>query len=397
MSIEKQRSRKLKGAAGFELERVPVEFQQLLDALPAAAYTCDADGLITYYNAAAAEMWGKRPGLGVPEDRYSGPVHLRVDGERIERDECWMALALKEGRSYRDKELEVERDDGTRITGLAHVTPIFGEDGHVSGALNVVVDYSDRKRAEEALKEADRRKDLFLSVLGQEMRAQLEPIRNAIQLLRDPQIGSTRERAGAMLQKQLEQMVNIIDDVMDVSMMAQHAMVLNRGSVDLATIVRNAVGESRRQVEAADQKLSVTIAPEPIQLYADATRLTQAVVELIGVAAAHTGRGGRIWVFAESEGRNAIVKVCDTGAGVPADSIGLTLVQGLIELHGGTFVTRASNNNSMGNEYIITLPLALGTERISNGNSNGHGQARILEVNSRAPGNGRRSTDSMVH
>jgi len=369
------------GAAGFDTDRVPVEFEQLLDALPAAAYTCDADGLITYYNEAAAEMWGRKPDLRRAEDRYSGPVQLRVGGAVIGRDECWMALALKEGRTFRSKELEVERADGTRITGLAHVTPIYDEGGKVRGALNVVVDYSDRKRAEQALQEADRRKDLFLSVLGQEMRSQLEPIRSALQLLRDPQVGSTRERAGAMLQKQLEQMVRIVDDVMDVSRIAQNSMALHRSSVELGTVVRNAVGETRKQVEAADHKLSLTIAPDPIQLYADSTRLQQAIVELICVAAKHTGRGGRIWINVESEGKSATVRICDTGSGIPADSIGLTLVEGLIRLHEGTFVTRAASTG-MGNEYLITLPLALGTERVSHpGGSDAH--ARILEVNRR--------------
>lgn len=379
MNTVQQRSR----AAGFEADRVPVEFEQLLDALPAAAYTCDADGLITYYNQAAAEMWGRKPSLRDPADRYCGPVYLRVEGALIGRDECWMAQALREGRTIRGKELEVERPDGSRIIGLAHVTPIFDERGRVSGALNVVVDYSERKRAQEALEEADRRKDLFLSVLGREMRSQLEPIRNALQLLRDPQVGSTRERAGAMLQKQLEEMVSIVDDVMDVSRIAQNAMPLNRGPVELGTVVRNAVGETRRRVEASDHKLSVTIAPDPIQLYADATRLQQAVVELICVAAKHTGRGGRIWINVEAEGRNAIVRVCDTGSGVPADSIGLTLVEGLVRLHGGTFVTRASSTG-MGNEYLVTLPLALGTERSTT--PGGDGGARIVEVNRRTGG-----------
>jgi PAS domain S-box-containing protein len=139
------------GAAG----RDGSEFRQLLEALPAGAYICDADGLITYFNQHAVALWGRTPSLNDPTDRYCGSFKLFAkDGSPVAHDECWMALALRERKEYNGQEIIVERPDGARATTLAHANPFIDGEGNLLGAVNVLVDISARKKAEEALREA---------------------------------------------------------------------------------------------------------------------------------------------------------------------------------------------------------------------------------------------------
>ncbi len=127
------------------------EFRHLLAKLPAAAYTCDAGGLITFFNERAADLWGREPKLNDPVDRFCGSFRLfAADGSTIAHDQCWMALALRNGRSYTDEEIVIERPDGGRRTVLAYANPLFNERCELTGAVNVLIDITDRRRAELA-------------------------------------------------------------------------------------------------------------------------------------------------------------------------------------------------------------------------------------------------------
>src|SRR5258706_4024121 len=131
---------------------------RILDSLPAAAYTCDADGLITYFNERALEVWGRSPKLNHRDDRFCGSFRLfDVDGKLIPHDQCGMAVAMKEKREINGIEVVIERADGSRRNVLAHISPMWGADGQLAGAVNVVVDITDRKRTEKALKESEER------------------------------------------------------------------------------------------------------------------------------------------------------------------------------------------------------------------------------------------------
>jgi PAS domain S-box-containing protein len=126
----------------------PQGFHQLLDALPAAIYTADADGRITYYNDAAADLWGHRPVLGSAE--WYGPLKLyRPDGTPMAHGECPLAIALKERRPVHGLEAIAERPDGTRVPFIAYPTPLYDDDGRLTGAVNMLVDLTERKRGEE--------------------------------------------------------------------------------------------------------------------------------------------------------------------------------------------------------------------------------------------------------
>ncbi len=142
--------------------------RNLLDALPVAAYTCDNEGLITYYNQTAVEAWEREPTLFSPLDRFCGSFKLyNKEGELIPHDQCWMSLALKHEKVFNGKEIVVETETGTRKTVLSHASPMYNIHGEVTGAVNVLVDISDRIALEKSLKETTARLELCSKVLDQ--------------------------------------------------------------------------------------------------------------------------------------------------------------------------------------------------------------------------------------
>jgi PAS domain S-box-containing protein len=116
-------------------------WQEMLDVIPAAAYTCDAKGLITYFNPFAETLWGRTPKLRDAGERFCGSHQLYLsDGTPIRREECWMALALLEGSAYTRRKIVIERRDGTRVVGEAYAYPLRNGQGEVVGAINLVAD-----------------------------------------------------------------------------------------------------------------------------------------------------------------------------------------------------------------------------------------------------------------
>ena len=131
------------------MRRSELRFRRLIEKLPAAAYTIDREGLITYQNDRAVLLWGRAPQLNHPDDRYCGSFRLfQSDGSPLAHEHCWMVRALHDGKDYHGKELLIERPDGSRVTVLAHASPIRNDNGEIVGAMNVLVDISDRKRAD---------------------------------------------------------------------------------------------------------------------------------------------------------------------------------------------------------------------------------------------------------
>jgi PAS domain S-box-containing protein len=237
----------------------------------------------------------------------------------------------------------------------------------------------ERRRGEQALRDADRRKDEFLAMLAHELRNPLAPIRNGLQLLR--MMGSGEKEciaARVMMERQLSQLVRLVDDLLDVSRITRNKLRLRREPVELATIVQSAVETSAPLIEENGHALSVVLPEEPIVLDADATRLAQVFSNLLNNSAKYTDRGGRIALSAEYAEGEAVVRVSDNGIGLAPEAlsrvfemfsqldldmnraqgglgIGLTLVRRLVEMHGGT-VTAHSEGVGRGTMFSVRLP-----------------------------------------
>jgi two-component system CheB/CheR fusion protein len=257
-----------------------------------------------------------------------------------------------------------------------------GPDGRPRFLTGACVDITDRRRIEEALREADRRKDEFLATLGHELRNPLAPLRGVAETLRrQPLAGPELERAYAMMDRQVRYLTRLVDDLLDVSRITRGLIELRREAVDLARVVDQAVEMTAPAVEGRGHDLMVSLPRTPLRVTGDATRLTQVVFNLLNNAAKYTEPPGRIWLSAEREGQQAVVRVRDTGAGMTPDlvprvfdlftqgarlpnrsqgglGLGLTLVKRLVEMHGGT-VEAQSAGPGRGSEFTVRLPALL--------------------------------------
>ena len=237
-----------------------------------------------------------------------------------------------------------------------------------------------RQSAEHALIEADRRKDEFLATLAHELRNPLAPLRNALHILKVAGPGSEEGKvAREIMDRQLRQLVRLVDDLLDVSRITTGKVVLQRESVPLATIIESALETVRPFVAERGIALSVTTPQVPLMLRADPTRMAQALTNLLHNAAKFTDAGGRIELRVEREGLDGVtIVVADTGIGIPADmlsfifdmftqldrslerpysglGVGLSLAKHLIELHGGT-LEAASEGQGKGTRFTARLP-----------------------------------------
>ena len=239
----------------------------------------------------------------------------------------------------------------------------------------------ERRKAEEGLREADRRKDEFLATLAHELRNPLAPIRNSIQILRlTTPAGSPAEPVHAMLERQVSHMVRLVDDLMEVSRITRGQIELRKELLSLSDVLDSAVEISRPHLEKAHHSLTISLPDAPIMLTADPVRLSQVFANLLINAAKYMDDGGKIWLTASQTEDSVTVSVRDNGIGIPEEmlskifnlftqvdkalgrsqgglGIGLTLVDELIRSHGGT-IHALSGGLGHGSEFVVCLPLA---------------------------------------
>ena len=375
-----------------ELRASEERFHILFDLGPIAVFSCDREGVLQAYNRRAAELWGRAPKCGDAGARFCGSLRLyHPDGRILPHAESPIRQVLETGIIVKDTEVLIERPDGSRIAVAVTFAPLKNERGEITGAITAFYDITERQtlaaslvaRAADLVR-ADRSKDEFLAMLAHELRNPLAPLRNAAEILNAGSASAgEREQAQRILVRQIENMSRMIDDLLDVSRITQGKIELRRKPVALEAILTSASSLARSGIAAHGQELTVSMPAEPIYLHADATRLEQVFNNLLGNACKYSGVGCRISLSAERAGGGekpeVIVRVRDDGIGIAPEllprvfelfvqssrtldrahgglGIGLTLVQRLVKLHGGSVEAR-SEGLGCGSEFIVRLPI----------------------------------------
>ena len=260
------------------------------------------------------------------------------------------------------------------------------EGGKLVSAWGTQLDVSERRLLEEELKRgaeellaADRHKDEFLAVLGHELRNPLAPLRNAAEMMRGGTAAeSVRRRAGEIVERQVGKLAHLVDDLLDLARIRRGAMELRRERVELSAVLDGAVESSRPLIERRGHRLLVEVPSAPVPLDADPHRLEQVITNLLNNAAKYTPPGGRIWLESRVQGEVVVLTVGDTGIGLLPGTesrlfepfvqgeptaetegglgIGLALVRGLVQLHGGEVAAR-SDGPGQGSEFTLRLPV----------------------------------------
>lgn len=292
---------------------------------------------------------------------------------RAEFDRC-----LKAGGDF-CVEFRITWDDGTVHWFRDQGRSFDHEGGSRQFIAGACLDISARRQFEEEMRQADRKKDEFLALLSHELRNPLAPLRNGLQVMRLSTDSTTLTEIRSMMERQLGHMVRLIDDLLDISRLSQNKLHLRRSRILLAEVIGSSVESVRPLIETAGIKLSVSLPAEPVFLDADLTRLAQVFSNLLTNSAKFTSREGNIWLDVSVHQELVEVRLRDDGIGIPPESIdhifdmfaqldrsteratgglgiGLALVKGLVEMHGGT-VTAYSGGLGQGATFTVILPI----------------------------------------
>lgn len=393
-----------------EVRRSEARKTAILESALDGVITIDHEGRVVEFNPAAEKMfgWPRSEAVGKPL------VDLIVPPSQKERHRQGLInyLATGEG-SVLDRRLQLSalRSDGAEFPVELAVTRIpFPGPPMFTWYIR---DITERKRLEDELLEraaqllaADHRKNEFLATLAHELRNPLAPIRNGLEIYRlgqgDPE---AMDEAREMMERQLAQMVRLVDDLLDVSRISRGTIELRKERVELKAIVQQAVETSRPIIEQAGHRLTVELPPGAIYVDADLTRMAQVFSNILNNAAKYTEPGGQIRLTAVHEGDDVVVSIEDNGIGIPAHmlphvfdmftqvdrslersqgglGIGLSIVKRLVEMHGGTVEAKSAGDGA-GSEFTVRLPVVLSVVTTQSGadeDKPASGRRRILVV-----------------
>jgi PAS domain S-box-containing protein len=354
----------------------------LADAMPQLVWIGRSDGELEYVNQRLCEYVGLFGDAAKSHDLWKQTIHPE---DREQSIDVWSRATAK-GEEY-TLEQRWRRHDGVYRWFLVRAQPERDPEGRVIRWYGTSTDIDDAKRLERnllaqeaALREVDARKDRFLATLSHELRNPLAPIRNAAQILGSAAVPPEQLRwAQAVIQRQVKHMSWLLDDLLDMARITQGKLELKKARVSLTSIVDAAVEAARPLLDKKQHHLVVDLPPEVPTLEADPLRLAQVVSNLLNNAAKYTDSGGRIELSARVVLNIVSITVRDSGIGIPPQSldrifdmfaqidsqssrtegglgIGLSLVKGLVELHGGTTEV-ASAGAGLGSEFTVNLPL----------------------------------------
>lgn len=355
-------------------------FRQLTEAMPQIAFLRGADGATEYVSSRWRQTTGlpDKAALGMgwvdavhPEDRdilWSKWRHSLATGDPVE---CAYRLTCA---------------DGTYRWHLSRALPVRDREGKITRWVGTSTDIDDAKRLEEKLRMDDRRKDEFLATLAHELRNPLAPIKNALHVMRLSKDRRVREESREMIERQLDHLVKLVNDLFDISRITQGRLGLHKERIDLREAIRDGIEASPLRFEKEGRRLSVVLPADPVPVDADGTRLAQVVSNLLSNAARYTPADGRIVLTLALADQRATISVRDTGAGIPADmrekifdmfvqadrrldkshgglGLGLAIVRQIVHMHGGEVIAK-SDGPGKGAEFVVTLPIVQAAPRV---------------------------------
>ena len=370
-------------AAARAARRRADRYRRFLDALGVAVYTTDRDGSITFFNAAAAEFWGRRPALG---ESWCGSLRLRwPDGRPMRHDECPMAITLKEARPVRGGQAIAERPDGSHVSFMAYPTPLFDDDGRLIGAVNVLVDITELRRAEQAtraaadaLESSNAVKDQFLGLVSHELRTPVTTIFGNARLLQSRGADldeDVREAMIADIATDADRLHAIIENLLHLTRLGSGTEPDLEPQVLVRVLERSVASFRSRH---PDRSIEVVGTP-PVIVDADETYLGLLLENLLANAVKYSPPDTLIEVrLTELDGDEIEVAVLDRGIGIDADAgdrlfepfyrtetargaatglgIGLALCQRIVTALGGRI--SAMPRAGGGAEVAFVLPIA---------------------------------------
>ena len=351
-------------------------FRHLAESMPQIVWTTAPDGTMTFVN----HQWTKLTGLDLADSndpQLLAAVFHPADAERV--FERW-SQALATGEPHEVQWRMKRKSDGSYRWCLSRAVPVRDAQGVVREWFGTATDIHEQKLAEEALRDADRRKDEFLATLAHELRNPLSPLASGLQLLREPADAASQQHVLDVMERQLGHMVRLIDDLLDINRITHNKLELRTEPLQLAAVLHAAIDSTRALFSAMQHSLQVELPHEPVALQGDATRLCQVFDNLLTNAAKYTPRGGRIELSAAVSGEHVEVHVRDNGIGVAPEhlpqlfemfsqfapalersqgglGIGLSLARSLVALHGGS-IACTSAGAGQGSEFVVRLPIA---------------------------------------
>ncbi|GGY71953.1 hypothetical protein GCM10011613_16080 [Cellvibrio zantedeschiae] len=372
----------------------------VIDALPVAIYTTDAEGVLTHYNQAAVEFSGRTPELGV--DKWSINEKLySPNGTPVPNDQCHMAIALKEDRQLLGAEAIAARPDGSRIWFTAHPTPLHDAYGKLIGGINMMIDITERKRLDQVLLEnnielkkaknlaekANRAKSDFLSNMSHELRTPLSAILGFAQLIdaSNPPPTPSQKRSVDQILQAGWYLLDLINEILDLTLIESGRMPVSMETVSLPDLVREC--ETMIEPQALNRNITLSFPKfeQPVKVKADSTRLKQALINLLSNAIKYNRQYGAVTVTCvECETDRVRISVEDTGDGLPPEKlaqlfqpfnrlgkensseegtgIGLVMTKRLVKLMGGNIHVKSTVGK--GTTFSIDLDVANESEII---------------------------------
>ncbi len=349
------------------------EVRTLLDTLPiGVVMTADTETSDITGNARAHSLLRVRAG-----EKFDDRVRV-FDGDTEIPFEKHPLTRAARGENVVAEHVDLRIDD-TVIHAMVWATPLRNLRGEPRGAVAAILDLTEQRRAEMALRESDRRKDEFLAILAHELRNPLAPVRTALDILKRETEPATRQNLHEIIERQVETMVRLVNDLLDVSRIARGTTDLDEQIVDLRQIVRSAVEISQPLIAAGRHRLTVDLPPHPVRMRADPLRLAQVFANLLNNAAKYTPVAGEIAIRVDVSDDQACIVIEDDGIGIAEEmltevfdmfrqireggqkpssglGIGLTLVKRLVEQHQGTVVAE-SDGIGLGSRFVVRLPL----------------------------------------